>query len=508
MNPTRLTVVTGDLATQQADAIVVNLFEGVTAPGGATGAVDAALGGAISQLIEAGDLKGRAGEFVVIHTFGKLAARKVVVVSLGKAAGFGLDRVRSVSAETARYLRGQGVQRAATIVHGAGIGGLEPAAAAQALAEGTLMGLYRFDRHKSKRSDNGDREFAELLVVERDAAKTPALAQGVDTGRIIAEATNLCRDLANEGSNEMTPKHLAEAARVVAEQTGLTFRTYGRDEMEQMGFGALLAVAQGSAQEPQFITLRYTPNGGGAGKGGVALIGKGVTFDSGGISIKSADGMENMKSDMSGGAAVIGAMQAIARLKPAVDVWGLVPSAENMPSATAYKPGDIVTASNGKTIEVINTDAEGRMLLADALAWARKQGLSPLIDVATLTGAASVALGPYYAGALGNHQPTMDAVLAAAKEAGENFWQLPLTDDYKELVKSDVADVRQTGSGRAGGAISAAQVLHEFAEDTPWVHLDIAPTYRSASDKGAIVKGSTGVAVRTLVCYVMRQGAE
>ncbi len=509
MNLPRLTVAAGDIATQQVDTLVVNLFEGVTAPGGATGAVDAALGGAITQLIGDGELKGKAGEYTLIHTFGKLTARRVVVVGLGKAAGFDLDRARNVAAETARYLRGHATKRAATIVHGAGVGGLEPAAAAQALAEGTLMGLYRFDRHKTKRNDGSDDPgFTELLVIEHDAAKLPALQQGVETGRIIAEATNLCRDLSNEGSNEMTPKHLAEAARTVAAATGLAFRTYGRDEMQQMGFGALLAVAQGSAQEPQFITLYYQAAGAPAGKPAVALVGKGVTFDSGGISIKPADGMDAMKSDMSGGAAVIAAMQAIAVLKPAVSVWGLVPAAENMPSATAYKPGDIVRAANGKTIEVVNTDAEGRMLLADALSWARKEGLSPLIDVATLTGAASVALGPYYAGIMGNDQATIDGVLAAAKEAGENFWQLPLTDEYKDLVKSDIADVRQTGTGRAGGAISAAQVLHEFAEDTPWAHLDIAPTYRSSSDKGVLVKGSTGVAVRTMIRFVMRQGAE
>ncbi len=494
-----LKLVTGDIAAQQVDAIVINLFQGITSPAGATGAVDRALDGAISQLIADGDAKGKAGEFTLLHTLGKIPAKRVVVAGLGKADEFDADKIRAVSAETARFLQGHNCTRAATIVHGAGIGGIDPTAAAQALAEGAILGSYSFDRHKSKKNGSDDSELQELLVVEFDAAKVPALQQGIDQGRIIAEATNLCRDLANEGSNNMTPLLLADAARQVAERYGLEYRSYDRPEMEEMGFGALLAVAQGSAQPPQFITLRYKSSDAVGDKPALAIIGKGVTFDSGGISIKPADGMDHMKGDMAGGAAIIAAMQAIAQLKPHLNVVGVVPAAENMPSATAYKPGDIVRAANGKTIEVLNTDAEGRMLLADALSWANKEGLSPLIDVATLTGACSVALGPYYSGVMGNNQPLVDQVLTSAKRSGELMWQLPLTDEFKELVKSDVADVRQTGTSRAGGAISAAQMLHEFAEDTPWVHLDIAPTSRSDRDRGATVKGQTGVAVRTLV---------
>ena len=493
-----LRVVAGDIAAQEVDAIVVNLFEGVKQPGGATGAVDRALSGALTQLIADGDLKGKAGEFVLVHTFGKLPAKRVVVAGLGKPESLDLDKVRKVSAEAARFLRRHNCKRAATIVHGAGIGGLDPCDAAHALAEGAIMGLYRFQRHKRSKPDE-DGELKELLVVEAAPARIKALEQGIEIGRIIAEATNLCRDLANEGSNNMTPTHMAEAAREVSERHGLEYRTYDREEMAEMGMGALLAVAQGSAQPPKFITMRYKAAHQKPDRPAIGLLGKGVTFDSGGISIKQAQGMENMKSDMSGGAAVIAAMGAIAQLKPPIDVVGIVPAAENMPSATAYKPGDIVKASNGKTIEVINTDAEGRMLLADALCWARTQGLSPLVDVATLTGACNVALGPYYSGVLSNDQKLADKVLAASKRAGELMWQLPLTDEFKELVKSDVADVRQTGTSNAGGAIAAAQMLHEFAEDTPWAHLDVAPTYRSDRDRGPLVKGPTGVAVRTLI---------
>ena len=494
-----LRITSGDITVQQVDALVVNLFEGVTQPGGATGAVDRALGGQISQLIADGDVKGKSGEFTLLHTFGKLPAKRVVIAGLGKVEGFNRDKARAVAAESARFLRRHGCQRAATIVHGAGIGGIDPAVAAQALAEGTVMGLYTFDRHKSKREPEDQKALEEMLIVEADASRLAALEQGCATGRILAEATNLCRDMANEGSNGMTPTHMAEVASQVAEKHGLEFRAYDRPEMEQMGMGALLAVAQGSAQAPKFITLRYHAPNAPAGKPALGLVGKGVTFDSGGISIKPAEGMDSMKGDMAGGAAVIAAMQAIAQLKPRINVVGVVPAAENLPSATAYKPGDIVTAANGKSIEVVNTDAEGRMLLADALSWARKEGLSPLVDVATLTGACSIALGPYYSGILGNDQDLIDKVLRSAKAAGERMWQLPLTEEYKELVKSDVADVRQTGTGRAGGAISAAQMLSEFAEDTPWAHLDIAPTARTDREKGELVKGHTGAAVRTFV---------
>ena len=406
----------GDIAAQQVDAIVVNLFEGVTAPGGATGAVDQALDGAITQLIADGDVKGKAGEFTVIHTFGKLPAKRVVIAGLGKASEFDVSAVRKVSAEAARFLRRHGFSRSATIVHGAGIGGIAPDAAAQALTEGALLGLYRFHRHKSKEDD--DKELDELRIVEFDSAKVQVLEHGITRGRILAEATNLCRDLANESSNYMTPTQLAEEAEQVARRYSLEFRAYDRAEMEQMGMGALLAVAQGSVQPPKFITMRYSSPQALPEKPALALIGKGVTFDSGGISIKPSSGMENMKGDMAGGAAIIAAMQAIAQLKPRVNVVGIVPAAENLPSGTAYRPGDIVRASNGKTIEVLNTDAEGRMLLADALSWARKEGLSPLVDVATLTGACSIALGPFYSGVMGNSQSVIDQVLEAAKSAG------------------------------------------------------------------------------------------
>ncbi|MBI4498959.1 MAG: leucyl aminopeptidase [Chloroflexi bacterium] len=491
-------VVQGDIAQQAVDAIVVNLFEGVQHPGGATGAVDRALGGAITQLIADGDIKGKSGEMTLVHTFGKLPARRVVVAGLGKAERFDLDRVRNLSAEVGRYLKRIGAERAATIVHGAGIGGLDPEAAAQAMTEGALLGTYAFLRHKKLNEDR--KEMKELLLVEFAAGKLAALERGAARGRVLAEATNLVRDLANEPSNNLPPIALAEAARQVAEACGLEFLALDRGQMRERGMGGILAVAQGSVNEPRFIVLRYRGNG--DGPPDLALVGKGVTFDSGGISIKPAENMGEMKGDMQGGAAVIGAMQAIARLTPRINVLGVIPSAENLPSGSAYRPGDIIRISNGKTVEIINTDAEGRLLLADGLTYARQEGARMLVDIATLTGAASIAVGPFFTGVFGNNQEAIDRVMRVARAAGESFWQLPLTDDYKDLIKGDISDVKQTGP-RQGGASTASAFLWEFAEDTPWVHLDIAPTSRSDKDRGYTVKGMTGVTVRTLATLAL-----
>ncbi|MCX6022243.1 MAG: leucyl aminopeptidase, partial [Chloroflexi bacterium] len=347
-------VVRGDITQQASDAIVVNLFEGVTVPGGGTGAVDGALGAAISQIIADGDLKGRSGEFTLIHTLGKLPAKRVVVMGLGKREAFSLDRVRNLGAELGRYLKRLGVERAATILHGAGAGGMDPEAAAQALTEGLLLGTYSYNRHITKKSER--KELAEVLIVEGDESKLAAIERGVERGRILSESTNLVRDLTNEPSNNLPPAALAEAARKVAEAYGLEFGALGPEQMRSLNMGGVLAVGQGSVNEPRFITLRY--RGGAEGDPpAVALVGKGVTFDSGGISIKPADGMGAMKGDMQGGACVIGVMQAIAQLKPGINVLGVIPSAENMPSGSSYRPGDIVQISNGKTIEIINTDA-------------------------------------------------------------------------------------------------------------------------------------------------------
>ncbi|MDO8491690.1 MAG: leucyl aminopeptidase, partial [Dehalococcoidia bacterium] len=366
---------------------------------------------------------------------------------------------------------------------------------AQAIAEGAVLGLYTFKKHQTKDKNNG-KELTELLVVDREQASLPELERGIARGSIIAEATNLARDMVNEPANFMTPTHMADAARKVAAEQGLEVTVLGPEEIKALNMGGLLGVAQGSAQPPCFIILRYRGNPG--SKNTLGLVGKGLTFDSGGISIKPSERMEEMKTDMSGGAAVIAAMKAIAQLKPKINVTGLVPATENLPDGKAYKPGDVLKAMNGKTIEIISTDAEGRVILADALVYARKEGLSPVVDAATLTGACVVALGHVCSGAFTNNQPFLEKVSKAAEVAGERAWQLPMYDDYKELNKSDVADMKNAGN-RYGGAITAAQFLAEFIEDTPWVHLDIAGTADTDKTKGYQVKGATGVPVRTFV---------
>ena len=491
-------VESGDLAAVRADAVVVNLFEGVTAPGGGTGALDEALGGQISALIEDGTITGKSGEMTTLFTFGRIPAKRVLVAGLGTQERFDIDKVRNLSGEVARELRRAGVKRAATIVHGAGIAGLEPAACAQAIAEGAVLGLYRFLKYKTKEEDR--RELEELVLVEHDASKLPALERGMQRGVILGEAANFCRDMANEPSNNMTPTELAARAGQAADECGLECHILDRDDMVELGMGALLGVAQGSHQPPKFIVLHYRGDPG--TDRAIGFVGKGITFDTGGISIKPAENMHEMKGDMSGGASVIAALYALGRLRPRVNVTGLVPATENMPGGGAIKPGDVLRAMNGKTIEVLNTDAEGRLILADGLSYARNLELSPIIDIATLTGAVGVALGDQAAGVMTNDQATVDRLIAAGKQAGERLWQLPMYEEYAERVKSDVADMKNT-AGRPAGAIMGAMMLREFVDETPWVHVDMAGVDGYDKDKGWIVKGASGIPVRTLVHFAL-----
>jgi leucyl aminopeptidase len=492
-------VVAGDITQIEVPALIVNLFEGVKQPGGATGAVDRALGGAISRLIAEGEIKGKKGEVTLIHTLGRMGPARVVVAGLGKQKDFNLDTVRYVMGEACRYLRGIGVAQAATIAHGAGIGGLDAESSAQAIAEGSILGLYRFSRHITKEEDK--KELRELLLVERDASKLADFERGVNQGRIVAEATSLARDMVNEPSNLLTPARLAQIAEEVAQEEGLEVEVLEREQMEELGMGALLGVARGSNQPPKFIVLRYKGDPENPANN-LGLLGKGITFDSGGISLKPSQGMEEMKGDMAGGASVIATLKALARLRPRINVTGLVPATENMPGGNAQRPGDIVRAMNGKTIEVVNTDAEGRLILADAICYARRLGLTRLVDTATLTGAIVIALGNICTGVIGNNRELVEQVVRAGEAAGEKMWQLPLYEDYKEQLKSTVADIKNTG-GREAGAITAAWFLSEFSEDTPWVHLDIAGTFYTDKEKGYQVKGATGVPVRTLVNLVL-----
>jgi len=483
-----------DVLTYKGDALIVNLFDGVKKPGGATGAVDQALGGLISQAIAQGEFRGKSGTTLLLHTQGKVKAERVLVAGLGKQEQFGLESVRSVTGQALRVLRRHGCRRVGTILHGSGAGGLGVKEVAQAVTEGALLGLYTFDRYKKKEEDH--KLIQELALLLRDRVQVAEVRGGSGTGQIIARAVNLARDLVNEPSNSLTPQALAAQAQSVAKAGKLTCQILEKRQLERMGMGAFLGVAQGSGRPPVLIVLSY--RGGRRKQPDLGLVGKGITFDSGGISIKPSEGMEQMKGDMAGGAAVIAAMGAIARIKPPINVTGIVPACENLPSGSALKPGDVVRTMDGKTIEVVNTDAEGRLVLADALCYARRLGCPRLVDAATLTGACVVALGSVRSGAFTNDQGWMDRVGAAAQAVGEKVWQMPMDGEYDEQISSDVADVKNIG-GRKAGAVTAAKFLARFVGEVPWVHLDIAGTTQADKEKGYTPKGATGVPVQTLV---------
>ena len=500
-----LKVESGDIAAWKGDGIVVNLFEGVTTPGGATGAVDKALNGLLTKLIAQGDIKGKFGdgEFgdaTIVHTTEKLAAARVCVVGLGKESEFTLDRARHAAANGAKALRDAGAKNIATIAEGgAGIGGLMPEAAAQATAEGIVLGLWRFRKYHTIPDEVG--AIDQVTILENDAAKVAAVEAGVARGKIIADATNLARDMANEPGNVMTPTRMAEIAKDVAQKNGLEFYVIDRAKAKELGMGAFLGVAQGSDEPPAMIVLRYW----GAGKNaapGLGIIGKAITFDSGGISLKPPDGMQDMKGDMCGGAAAIAAMQAIAQLKPKINVTGIAAATENLPSGKAFKPGDILKASNGKTIEVISTDAEGRLVLSDALVYATQTlKLTPVVDAATLTGAMVIALGNHRTGVFSNDKPLTDLLFKIGEETGEKNWAMPMDPEYAELIKSDWADIKNSG-GRPAGSITAAWFIRNFVGETPWAHLDIAGSVGlmgDAKESGYMNKWGNGTPTRTFV---------
>jgi leucyl aminopeptidase len=508
----RLSVIQGQIQTTPADAIIVNLFEGVTAPGGATGAVDAALRlgkaeahGAISQLIHLGDLTGRLNEVGVVYTYNQLPAPRVFIAGLGKREAFTLDRIRQASGSAVRKARDLGCKRVATIVHGSGIGGLDPQWAAQATVEGALMGSYQFSEHKSQADD---RAIEELLVVEYDGSKLDAVKAGAQAGEAIARAVNAARSLINRAPNVLYPDAFAQAAREMAAQHGLQCVVLTEAEIATAGMGGVLAVSQGSQHPPRFVILEYVPEGQEGEMLPLVFIGKGVTFDTGGISIKPSDGMQAMKADMSGAAAVFGAMQAIADLKARRRVIGLLPLVENMPSGNAYRPGDVLTMMSGLKVEVVSTDAEGRLILADALHYAKRYRPRGVVDLATLTGACVVALGEgIAAGVFSNNDDWCAAVLRAADEQGERMWRLPLYSEYGDKIKSDVADIKNSG-GRTGGIGTSAYFLYHFVQgegEYPWVHVDMAGMTFSPENKGYLVKGAMGYGVRTLVALAQAE---
>ena len=489
----------GSYRDLDVQAIAIAVFKGEKTDDGFLQDLDSVTGGVIKSIIDSEELKGKEAEAVYVHLVGNgtLKAQRLLLVGVGERSKYTTAQASQMAGTAVRTLRGKNVKSIAVVPRIEG----NPEEIASVVVEGSFMAL--FDQDKYRTMDKEVREISKLVVVI-DGADETGLKRGAERGRVIGESVNFTRDLANEPGAYLTPTNMAERAREVATEFGLSIDVLDEARMEQEGMGSLLSVSHGSDEPAKLIVLKYTPaNASEEGGKLLAFVGKGITFDSGGISLKPGDNMELMKYDMTGGATVMGAMRAIAQLKPSIPVLGVVPCAENLPSGKATKPGDVVKAMTGKTIEVINTDAEGRLILADAIAYAKKLGATTIVDIATLTGAVTVALGDVNTAVIGTDQDLIDEIIAAGKEAGEKFWQLPLDQEYSEQIKSDIADIKNVG-GKKAGTITAAAFLKEFADGVSWAHLDIAGTAWGDDAKPYRSKGPTGVAVRTFVRIVTR----
>jgi leucyl aminopeptidase len=482
-------------AAVEAEALVSYVFEPDSETGkpvdGVVAELDKVAGGAFTRLAAAGELTGKMLETTLLHFVPGLTAQRVLLVGAGKKEKFGTAELRRVAAVAVRSLKSRAVKRVAFLARETH----RDAVHAEAVTEGLLLGNFDGDKYRTDKK-NGPVESA-LLVGFDASAKT-----GLERGRVIAESQNFTRELGNEPSNLLTPSLLAERASAMAREAGLEIDILDEKRIAELKMGALLGVARGSVEPPRLIVLTYTPEKPVPGGPVLGLVGKAITFDTGGISIKPANDMEKMKFDMAGGAAMLGVMRTLAGLKPRIKIIAVIPSTENMPGGRAQKPGDVQIAMSGKSIEVINTDAEGRLILADGIAYAKQLGATHLVDAATLTGAIVVALGSVNTGVFGTDDAFTQRVLASAKAAGEKMWHMPLDDDYREQIKSTIADIQNVG-GRGAGASTAAWFLREFAGDTPWVHLDIAGTAWLDDAKPWAGKGGTGVGVRTLVDLAM-----
>ena len=483
--------------TSATDVLVVPLWQDTKLGSrGAAAQLDKRLEGLIGDYIASGDFKGALNSTALLRTRGKIAAPRVLLAGLGeKHPDREPENLRQASATAATAARKLGAATLAVLPPS--FSG-SPSELAQAVVEGASLGLYTLKKYKTTDEDANQNSLHGLTILAGSAAAEKELQRGAERGQVIAEAVALARDLGNSPGNDVNPSYLASTAQSLAESTSLQCRLLEPAEMQELNMGCLLGVSQGSAQPPAFIILEHTPRA--ADGPPIVLVGKGLTFDSGGISIKPAGGMEDMKMDMSGGAAVLGTMQALSRLNYPRRVVGLVPASENLPSGTAVKPGDILHAMSGKTVEVINTDAEGRLILADALSYA-VQTYEPacIIDLATLTGAVVVALGSQATGMMGTDDDMMARLSDAGERCAERVWQLPLYEEYSKQIKSDFADIKNTGGGREAGSIIGGAFLKEFIGDTPWVHLDIAGMAWTRESKPYVPKGSTGWGIRLLV---------
>jgi leucyl aminopeptidase len=456
---------------------------------------DRAVLAAAAAVLASGEYKAGANETLLLHAPAGLAAKRLLIVGLGKQAKATVHSIRNAAGTAVRHAKPRGIRELAFALPDTK--DWSAPSSARAVVEGAFVGDFDPDTYRSDRRDQSVQSFT---LVAPGAADHAALESAFAEGVIIGESQNFTRSLVNEPGNKLTPTIMGQRAAAMAKEVGLACEVHSTEKLLELKMGAFWGVSQGSEEPPALIVLRYEPEGIKDGPV-LGLVGKGITFDTGGISIKPGDNMEKMKYDMAGGAAMLGAMRAIALLKPKVRVIGIVCASENMPDGKAYKPGDVLTAMSGKTIDIINTDAEGRLVLADGLTYAKKLGATHLIDAATLTGAIGVALGKINAGIFSNNDATFEKFDAALAISGEKFWRMPLGDEYADLIKSDIADIKNTG-GRYGGASTAAEFLKVFAEDTPWIHLDIAGLAWIDESKPYVASGPSGIAVRSILEWV------
>jgi leucyl aminopeptidase len=499
MKVMKVDVRVGRWASETTDVLVLFQCEGSELSEQETASLDKALGGSISDLLRSKEFEGKTSELVLLHTHRKIPAKRLLLVGLGKKDALGLETIRQALGHAVKRVR---QVKAASFT--AAVPAVMPPDStmtdvAQAMTEGAILGSYQFTAYRSEPTPGPDIRSMTLLTSQSSDVRP--LSEGVRRGVATAEAAVFVRDLCNHPSNVMTPTKIAEEAKAVAKEAGVSLKILERKDMAKLGMGALLGVARGSHEPPKFIILEYH----GARKKNdrpVVLVGKTITFDTGGISLKPAENMEHMKADMTGGAEVLAAVRAAARLKLPLNLVGLLPATENMPGGGAMKPGDVVKTLSGKTVEVQNTDAEGRLILADGLAYAARYKPAAMIDVATLTGACVIALGQFAIGMFGTDDTLKESLRKAGQRSGERVWEMPLWEDYFEQLKSDVADMRNIG-GRGAGMITAALFLSKFAGDWPWVHLDIASTDWSERERAYIPKGPTGIGTRLLIQYLM-----
>jgi leucyl aminopeptidase len=489
----QITLEARPIVTLAEDALVTYLFEETDPIQGRVAELDKLTGGLLGRLAKSGELTGKTLELTLVHAPAGLKTARLLLAGAGKREQFNPATLRKVAGAALCYLKPRGVHKFAFAVREGDLS----EEAAQAVTEGAIAADFESDKYKTDKKN--DKFIDTLSIAGYGEAEKAAAEKGIARGRFVGESQNFTRDLVNEPSNKLTPRILAEKAEAMAREAGLAVEILDEKKIADLKMGALLSVAQGSVEPPRVIVVTYSPANPKPGAPVIGLVGKAVTFDTGGISIKPSEGMEKMKYDMAGGATMLGVMRALAALKPNVKVICVVPATENMPGGRAQKPGDIQTAMSGKTIEVLNTDAEGRLILADGIHYAKQLGATHLVDAATLTGAIVVALAGINVGVFGSDQAWTDKLLASAKAAGEKMWPMPMDEEYREFIKGSFADIQNISSAKGGGAITGAMFIREFAGDTPWIHLDIAGTAWNDDAKPWLAKGPTGVALRTLV---------